>query len=108
MISNADLCGDCMHYTGEECDGPGGSREGCEVYSDTPACDCYEENEGRSTMDRASPAELRKAMEVAQLLVKSGVDFVPMPVLNQADKEALVADAARRIDAINNVSSREG
>lgn len=59
-------------------------------------------------MDRASPAELRKAMEVAQLLVKSGVDFVPMPVLNQADKEALVADAARRIDAINNVSSREG
>lgn len=54
-----------MYYTGEECDGPGGSREGCEVYSDTPACDCYEEDERRLTMDRAGAAELRNTMEVA-------------------------------------------
>ena len=67
-----------MYYTGEECDGPGGSREGCEVYSDTPACDCYEEDERRLTMGRAGAAELRNTMEVAQLLVKSGGDFVPM------------------------------
>ena len=46
MLSNADLCGDCIHFTGEECDGPGGSREGSEVYSDTPACDCYDEKTG--------------------------------------------------------------
>lgn len=53
-------------------------------------------------MERAGAAELRKALEFAQLLVKSGIDFVPMPILNQADKEALVADADRRIEALNN------
>lgn len=37
-------CGDCIYGRGEECDGPGGSREGHEIYSDTPACDCYEED----------------------------------------------------------------
>ena len=38
-------CGTCIYGTGEECDGPGGSREGREIYSDTPACDCYEEED---------------------------------------------------------------
>ncbi len=58
-------------------------------------------------MERAGAAELRKALEFAQLLVKSGIDFVPIPILNQADKEALVADADRRIEALNNVPPSE-
>ena len=58
-------------------------------------------------MERAGAAELRKALEFAQLLVKSGIDFVPIPILNQADKEALVADAGRRIEALNNVDPSE-
>ncbi len=58
-------------------------------------------------MERAGAAELRKALKFAQLLVKSGIDFVPMPILNQADKEALVADADRRIEALNNVDPSE-
>jgi len=37
-------CGDCIYGQGEECNGPGGSREGREVYGNTPACDCYEED----------------------------------------------------------------
>jgi hypothetical protein len=38
-----NTCGDCLYYTGEECDGPGGSREGSEVYDDSSACDCFDE-----------------------------------------------------------------
>ena len=38
-------CGDCIYGQGEECNGPGGSREGREIYSYTPACDCYEEDD---------------------------------------------------------------
>ena len=38
-----EYCGGCAYYTWEECDGPSGSREGSDVYSDTPACDCYSE-----------------------------------------------------------------
>jgi hypothetical protein len=38
-------CGYCIYGRGEECDGPSGSREGREIYSDPPACDCYEEDD---------------------------------------------------------------
>ena len=37
-----DTCGDCIFYTGEECNGPSWSREGGEVYDDTNACDCFD------------------------------------------------------------------
>lgn len=42
------ICGDCQYFTGEECNGPGGSREGCECYDDSPACDCFEPNAERT------------------------------------------------------------
>ena len=34
-------------------------------------------------MDRATPVQLRKALELANMLVRSGVLFVPMPVDNE-------------------------
>jgi hypothetical protein len=43
-------CGSCKYYTGEECNGPGGSREGSEVYDETPACDEYAANNKRFDM----------------------------------------------------------
>ena len=30
------VCGDCIYYTGEECNG--NEREGCETYDDSKAC----------------------------------------------------------------------
>lgn len=44
-MDDKKTCGDCIYYTGEECDGPGGSREGSEVYSGTTACDCYDDEQ---------------------------------------------------------------
>lgn len=39
-------------------------------------------------MDRASPVELRKALQVAQQLAQAGILFVPVPVpvIDDADK----------------------
>ena len=51
-------------------------------------------------MNRASPADLRKALEVAHAYAKAGLLFVPMPVLNETDHHKLVADAAERIDQL--------
>lgn len=51
-------------------------------------------------MNRASPAVLRKALEYAQLLSKSGIDFVPVPVLNEKDKEALISDVEQRLRSL--------
>lgn len=49
-------------------------------------------------MNRANPADLRRAAEMAQRFVKAGILFVPMPALDQADHDALVAQSAERLD----------
>ena len=40
-----NTCGSCIYGTGEGCDGPSGSREGHEIFSDTLACDYYLEDD---------------------------------------------------------------
>ena len=35
------VCGDCAHFTGEECDGT--KNEGSERYEDSNACEDFEE-----------------------------------------------------------------
>lgn len=42
VIAVTNCCGDCIYASAEECDGPGGSREGSEIYGDTQACGCFE------------------------------------------------------------------
>jgi len=51
-------------------------------------------------MNRASPVDLRIALEMAHSLAKAGVVFVPVPVLSDEDKAILVRDAYMRLDQI--------
>ena len=51
-------------------------------------------------MNRAIPADLRKSLLMAQAFAKGGIDFVPMPVINEEDKAAQVAELQRRLDLI--------
>ena len=55
-------------------------------------------------MNRASPVDLRKALEIAHTLVKAGIDFVPVPVLSPKDKAILVRDVQMRLNQIENES----
>ncbi|MBO6278762.1 MAG: DUF1382 family protein [Pseudomonas sp.] len=48
-------------------------------------------------MNRASPADLRKQIEAANLYTKAGILFVPMPVLNPDDYQALIQQADQRL-----------
>lgn len=48
-------------------------------------------------MNRASPTDLRKAMEIAQAYLKAGLWFVPVPVLNNQDFNALVKQSDSRL-----------
>ncbi|WP_394060599.1 DUF1382 family protein [Alcaligenes sp. WGS1538] len=48
-------------------------------------------------MNRASPIDLRRAMEVAQELTRAGIEFVCMPVLSDQDKAVLLAQQAGRL-----------
>lgn len=51
-------------------------------------------------MNRASPVDLRKALETAGVYANADILFVPMPVLNEADHHDLVQQASQRIEQI--------
>lgn len=51
-------------------------------------------------MERAKPADLRKAINAANVYLKAGLLFVPMPVLNDADHAELVRQADQRLDQL--------
>lgn len=51
-------------------------------------------------MNRASPVDLRKAIEVANAYINAGILFVPMPVLNEADLHILAQQASERLEQI--------
>jgi hypothetical protein len=51
-------------------------------------------------MLRANPAELRKAAQTANVLVRAGVNFVCMPALDDADMASLRAESLRRIEQL--------
>ena len=49
-------------------------------------------------MKRANPAQLRQSLEVANTLVKHGIRFVCMPVVDEADGANLASQAAERLE----------
>lgn len=49
-------------------------------------------------MKRATPVQLRKALEVAKALAEHGINFVCMPVVDEADGANLVGQAADRLE----------
>lgn len=51
-------------------------------------------------MERASPADLRTAIEAANALMCAGIMFVPMPIISAADAEELKAKAYARLEAM--------
>ena len=51
-------------------------------------------------MKRANPAQLRQSLEAANLLVKHGIRFVCMPVVDEAEGVNLSSQAAERFDRL--------
>nr|DAE42948.1 MAG TPA: Protein of unknown function (DUF1382) [Caudoviricetes sp.] len=51
-------------------------------------------------MNKASPVELRKSLEMANALASSGIRFVPVPVINDAVFNRLVDESRKIIDSI--------
>lgn len=51
-------------------------------------------------LNRASPADLRRAMEAASALMKAGILFVPMPVTSAADQAQLAEQMDQRLEQL--------
>lgn len=49
-------------------------------------------------MKRANPAQLRQALEVANAMVKHGIRFVCMPVVDESDFLNLASQAEERLE----------
>ncbi|MBP5060225.1 DUF1382 family protein [Pseudomonas chlororaphis] len=49
-------------------------------------------------MKRASPVQLRQSLEVANTMVRHGIRFVCMPVVDEADGANLANQAAERLE----------
>lgn len=48
-------------------------------------------------LERASPLQLRKALELANLFVKMGVNSVPVPVASDEEQAELVGQALDKL-----------
>ena len=51
-------------------------------------------------MKRANPAQLRQSLEVANTMVKHGIRFVCMAVVDEADMANLASQAAERLERL--------
>lgn len=51
-------------------------------------------------MNKASPVQIRKSLEVANALAKVGIRFVCMPVADEADHANLAEQAAERLERL--------
>lgn len=51
-------------------------------------------------MNRANPVQLRKSLEVAHAFAKAGINFVCMPVVDEADHSNLASQAIERMERI--------
>ena len=51
-------------------------------------------------MKRANPAQLRQSLEMANTMVKHGIRFVCMPVVDEADHQNLASQATVRLERL--------
>lgn len=53
-------------------------------------------------MNRCSPVEMRKNLEMVQAFKEAGVDFVAVPVFSEAQKDELLLLVTGRLDSLEN------
>ena len=60
-------------------------------------------------MNKCSPVEMRKNLEIVDLYKKLGIDFVAVPVMNENQKNAMIAQADLLLkQMIIEIESEEG
>jgi len=49
-------------------------------------------------MEKCNPVDMRRTLEIVDGLKKSGIGFVPIPVMNERDRESLNRILMSRLD----------
>lgn len=58
-------------------------------------------------IERANPADLRKCLEAADTMIKAGLQFVPMPVLDAEDRRKLIDQMQARLATLIEEAERD-
>ena len=58
-------------------------------------------------MERCSPQDMRKNMEIVDLLKKSGIDFVPVPAIDAEHKKSLIIQSDQIYSRITAIIEKE-
>ena len=58
-------------------------------------------------MNKASPVEMRKALEVVDCLKKQGIYFVPIPILSEGDRQLQLRRLGMRLNKLAEIAERE-
>ena len=51
-------------------------------------------------MNKCNPVEMRKDLDMVKALSDAGIEFVAVPVLNEAHKKQLLIDAMANLDTL--------
>ena len=51
-------------------------------------------------MERATPVQMRKALEAVEALRKAGIEFVPIPVVSSEDRAKLLGIMMKRVEDV--------
>lgn len=54
----------------------------------------------KKKMNRATPVEIRKSLEMFEAMKNAGLRFVPMPCLSETDYAALIVQVQTRLDMV--------
>jgi len=49
-------------------------------------------------MNRSNPSQIRKSLELANQLKIAGIEFIPIPVLNDGDRMELLTQLNEKLD----------
>jgi phenylacetate-coenzyme A ligase PaaK-like adenylate-forming protein len=56
------------------------------------------------TIEKASPAQMRKSLEIVEAFKQSGIMFVPVPVLNETELNAMTFLANSKLEEIEKLN----
>ena len=55
-------------------------------------------------IEKASPVEMRKVLEIVNQFKLAGIGFVPIPIVEQGDKEHLHGELLRRLETLESLA----
>lgn len=51
-------------------------------------------------MERASPINVRKSLEMVELFKSAGIDFIPVPVATEEERNAMIEMAMSKLEDV--------